>query len=64
MTRIIRFYNKRFSRLQGSSDVRAVPIRQEEVESPSHAGAGNQRKARKRKAKQKISDLDVVALFL
>lgn len=63
MTHIIRFYNKRFSRLQGSSDVRAVPIRQEEVQSP-HAGAGNQRKARKRKAKQKICDLDVVALFL
>lgn len=65
MTHIITFYDKRFSRLKGGSDVRAVPIVQEEVQSP-HSGRWEPKKGKEeeKQSKKKKSDLDAVALSL
>lgn len=52
MTHIITFYDERFSRLKGGSDVRAVPIGQEEVQSP-HAGGREPKKGKEEEKQSK-----------
>lgn len=58
------FYYKTFSRLKEGSDVRAVPIRREEVESASCAVGKEQREREEEESKAQQSGFTVLTLSL